>query len=180
MAKAGTITFTGAFTQDDQVQLFHYSVQNLAPVTVYTTSYAAGGFTPYLALFDSTGNFLTEGFLNYNGSDASISWMSNAAGTYTIALTQYDNVSYGPTYTLADGFTRSGQGNFTEIDTGMYNGPFETFFGQRTGDWGVSFSSPDPTLAAGVPEPGTFALLAGGGALLLAVRLRRRTRKTLF
>src|SRR5579885_3271599 len=45
-----TVNFSGVFSADDNVQLFTYTVQNGGQVTVSTTSYAAGGFSPILSL----------------------------------------------------------------------------------------------------------------------------------
>ena len=66
-ASAGTIVFSGNFAADDDVQLFQYSVGNLAMVTVSTTSFTGGGFSPILSLFDSTGAFQFDN-IGYSGN----------------------------------------------------------------------------------------------------------------
>jgi len=172
-ASASTIlNFAGTFTADDQEQIFQFTVSNpLSTVSVFTTSFAAGGFIPVLSLFSSqTGAFetLDSGFAD--NSDAIIQdWPTVPNALYTVVLTEYDNLPAG--LNISDGFTEQGNGNFTS----NYGppGPFREPFGsQLTGDWAVTFTSLDPTLTV-VPEPGA-GLLAGAGVLLLLFLLRRR------
>src|SRR5262245_47769873 len=65
VAQADNFSFTGSFTQDDNVQLFNFTVGALSTVTLRTWSYAGGnnsagnaisrgGFDPILALFNAT------------------------------------------------------------------------------------------------------------------------------
>jgi hypothetical protein len=85
-------------------------------LTAFTTSGATGGFPTYLAMFDGAGQGMTQqsgdptclnGFSNYfNGlcNDAMVSEPPSSvipAGTYFIALTQWDNGMLG---NLSDGF----------------------------------------------------------------------------
>ena len=56
---ADTITLSGTFSQDDNVQLFDITQTTTDDLTIYTSSFAAGGFTPVLSLFDASGNFIT-------------------------------------------------------------------------------------------------------------------------
>ncbi len=176
-AQAGTIDFSGFFPTDDTKVIFEYSVQNLGPVTVSTTSFAAGGFMPILSLFDASGNFLflNTGYTNTPSSDATLSWNSDAGAPYFIVLTEYDNYPLLiPNNNLSDGFTEDGQGNFTQNLSGM-SGPFHLPTGeQQTGYWAVSFTSPDPTLAAtAVPEPAAGLLFVPGALLIGWLRKRR-------
>lgn len=64
-------SFTGTFSQDDNVQLFHFTVGDTSTVTLRTWSYAGGvnaagqtiargGFDPILALFDGTGVLINQ------------------------------------------------------------------------------------------------------------------------
>jgi hypothetical protein len=173
---ASTMSFTGVFSADDNVVLFQYSVPTTDIVTIATTSYATGGFSPILSLFDNTGTlvFTNDGYSN--NSDALITWNSIAGETYTVALTEYDNFPFGPT--LADGFQEQGNGNFTAqppfnppLSGGFYlPGPV-----QLTGDWAVSFSSAAVLSAAvAVPEPGCGLLMLAG--LMVLPRLKRLSR----
>ena len=183
-AFGGTIGFSGTFPTDDFVQIFHFSVQNLGPVTISTTSYNPG-FEPILSLFDATGTFqfLNDGNANSPAGDAVLTWNSQAGMNYIVALTEYDNypVEQDPgTGQLSAGFTRDGQGNFTAagppfglaVPGGSFLLPDGT---QLTGNWSVSFSSDDPTLQASssVPEPASGVLLLAGAGLLIAWKRTR-------
>src|SRR6476469_5146480 len=92
---AASFTFNGAFTRDDQIGLYQLSVNAPGLVTVSTNSYAAGGFSPVLSLFDSQNRNLLVGRdngLDHTGGEATLS-QELAAGTYILALTQYDNLA---------------------------------------------------------------------------------------
>ena len=178
-ASAGTIAFAGNFSADDDVQLFNYTVANLSMVTISTTSFAVGGFSPILTLFDSTGAFQFDN-IGYSGNtEATLSWNSIANQKYIIALTQYDNVANGPS--LSNGFVRDGQGNFTAAPPFNPLIPGGSFLlpgpEQRTSSWAVDFTSNDPTLhAAAIPEPSSAVSSLTGGVILavwLAVSRRR-------
>ena len=175
IASAGSFSFTGSFSTDDQVQDFLFTLSSPATVTTVTFGYAGGtnqasmaipegGFDPWLAIFDSTGNLL---FSNDNGTcgqvgtdsmtgacfDSYIS-QSLAAGAYTLVLSQSDNQPAGTT--LADGYTRTGQTDFTAAD-GCSNGMFCDITGaDRTGAWAVDIDNVDTASlpSSGAPEPG--------------------------
>jgi hypothetical protein len=183
-AWGSVISFSGAFTQDDQVQLFVYTVQNQGQVTVSTTSYATGGFSPILSIFDSTGLLVKFNSGFGSNSDASISWVSDAAAEYTVALTEYDNFPYaaGDNGYLSEGFQEAGYGNFTATPPFNYtNQPGGFYSGTDlsvplTGDWAVTISAPDAAgtlTASAVPEPASVALTLAGAVLLL-VRKRKQ------
>lgn len=131
-AHATDFSFTGSFQQDDEVQLFNFTVGGSSSVILRTWSYAGGtnaagnviergGFDPILALFDGTG-FLID--TNDDGGcgpvvpDAltGMCWdtyfeQALTPGSYTVAIMEYNNFANGPY--LSDGFARTGQGNFT-------------------------------------------------------------------
>ncbi len=186
-AWGGTISFTGTFTQDDNVQLFLYSVQATGNVEVYTTSYdgtATGGFSPILSIFQQDGTYV-NGDAGWSGNtNADVTWFSTAGQEYIVALTEWDNQPIlSPTGTLADGFSEAGNGNFTSGLFGVGPGGFYTGPGglQTTGNWAVTFSAPDPSAglqATAVPEPAPMSLAAAGLGLLLGCRfLRKRSLK---
>lgn len=146
-------------------ETFH--VNALSSVTAVTFSYdggingngasiAAGGFQPYLSLFDSAGNFLASTF-GIAGSDVTLDAGNLAAGDYQIAISAYFNMSYAENLgvgTLADGFT--GLGNL--------------FFGE---DLHYAFDVNLKSAATPVPEPGTVCLVVPAA---LAVFLGKRKR----
>ncbi len=171
-ASAVTITVSGNFTADDDIVFYTYHVNNLGLVTVSTTSFATGGFSPILSLFDSTGAFQFDNQGYPTNSDATLTWNSIGGEDYIIALTEYFNFSIGPN--LSDGFTQQGTGNFT----GPANGGTGPFLlpgpEQRTSAWSIEFSSADPTLTV-TPEPST-GLFGAGGCLALWVAARKRKR----
>jgi PEP-CTERM motif len=199
VSSAASFSFTGSFATDDQLQQFLFTLSNPATVTTVTWSYAggtnqagaviaAGGFDPWLAIFDSTGNLVAS---VDNGScgqvamdpstgacfDSFIS-QSLAPDIYTLVLSESDNQPVDTT--LADGYTRTGQGNFTGGAFGCSNGVFCDATGaNRTGNWAVDIDNVSSASLAGggsVPEPGTLLLGAAGLAGIMGLRggLRRR------
>src|SRR4051794_23762944 len=70
-ARAANFSFTGNFMNDDEVQIFNFSILDPADVTLRTLSYGGGtsangnvitpgGFDPIITLFDDAGNFITD------------------------------------------------------------------------------------------------------------------------
>jgi len=198
-ARAADFSFTGMFTQDDNVQLFNFVVGAPSNVTLRTWSYAGGvnaaganiargGFDPILALFDSTGALINQnddGLCAQVGADAVTgvcydTFLTSmlAAGTYTVSVMQYNNFALGPN--LANGFTRSGQGNFT---TSFGCDDAQQQFNDVTGDpgcgrdghWAFDILNVEAAqTTTGVPEPATWALLlVGFGLIGGAMRSRR-------
>ena len=97
---------------------------------------------------------------------------SLTAGTYTLVLSQSDNSPAGGT--LADGYTRTGQTDFTS-SFGCSNGEFcDINADNRTANWAVDIdnvtSSSLPGGGGTAPEPATFLLLGGGFAGILVSR----------
>ena len=194
LTHADTIALSGSFNQDDNVQLFYITQTTTDDLTIYTSSFASGGFTPVLSLFDASGNFITadDGSQNsgcnalvspdptyYNACwDAFIVFPGAPGTSYILALTEDDNTFQGSV--LSDGFSEDGNGNFTGVNNG-YGGSFQLADGtQRTADWTVNILSADPDLSAGeltgTPEPASGLLLLNGIAMVVA--WRRKLRKS--
>jgi hypothetical protein len=194
-AVASNFSFTGNFTQDDNIQLFTFSVGATSTVTLRTWSYAGGtnaagqliasdGFDPILALFDSTGALIGQ---NDDGGcgqvspdaetgacfDTYFSALLNT-GTYSVTVMQYANFAIGPNY--SNGFLRQGQGNFTGAAyCGGASSPFwDVTCDQNDGHW--AFDILNVNAATASPEPGTM-LMVGTGLLGAVGMVRRRIGK---
>src|SRR5215471_10778164 len=79
VAAAGNFSFTGVFTQDDQLQVFQFTAPS-ASTLLRTWGYAGGtningnlilpgGFDPILSVFDATGGLLSSSLLFDNNND---------------------------------------------------------------------------------------------------------------
>jgi PEP-CTERM motif len=199
VAAAGSFSFTGSFVEDDNLQIFLFTAPGAGAV-VRTWSYAGGtnaagqliprgGFDPILTVFDATGGFSAASALvdsNNDGAGVATDGTTGnafdslltllAGGSYALVLSQSDNIALGPTF--GDGFSQSGQGNFTagEFGCGGSNPFCDSSTSQRNGHWAVdilnvsSASIPGSTAA---PEPSSMWLL--GTAIVSLTLLRRRT-----
>ncbi|MGH9611524.1 MAG: DVUA0089 family protein [Bryobacteraceae bacterium] len=198
-AFADNFSFTGTFVQDDQVQAFSFSVGATSNVTLETLAYAGGvnaagqtiaegGFDPILALFDSTGAEIGQ---NDDGGssvpadsvtgeyfDTFLNLGTLTAGNYTVTIQEYDNFANGPN--LSDGFSRTGQGNFTSAAFGN-DGPggfYDVTGTQRDSHWafdilGVNSASTGNPAPSATPEPGSILLLVSGAAGLFLMKRRQ-------
>lgn len=194
-AQATDFSFVGTFQQDDEHQLFSFTVGAPSTVTLRTWSYAGGvnaagatiargGFDPILALFDSTGTNIGQnddgGFANVAGDAVTgRPWdtfftINLSPGTYTASVQEYDNFANA---TLAAGFFRDGQGNFT---AGFGCPDAQPAFNDVSGVAGGcgrdnhwAFDILNVESATTVPEPGSIALLGLGLAGLAFARRAR-------
>ncbi|HTB12451.1 MAG TPA: DVUA0089 family protein [Bryobacteraceae bacterium] len=182
---ASSVAFSGAFTQDDNMLEYEFTIAATSTVTLESFGYAggtagstsvpAGGFAPVLSVFGagSSGALTLLGFddggtapsacdprsvdpVSHLCLDPYLVMTSQNPGTYLVVLTENDNTPNGPDF--AGGFNEQGNGNFT-------GGPFIDPFGnQRNGNFYFTISGADS--AAALPEPSTVSLLIAGLGLL--------------
>lgn len=202
-ARAANITLQGLFAKDDDGQLFNFAVASDSSVDIRSYGYAGGttatgasvprgGFDTVLTLFSASGAFLNG---NDDGpgvapdpstglaADARIS-ANLTAGSYILALTQYDNFSIG---NLAAGFGEMGRPNFTADSSFASGGScpgnmFRDISGTegrcRNGNWAISFNNvASATPATAVPEPSALLFTYMGLGILLAMHVRRQQRR---
>jgi Bacterial pre-peptidase C-terminal domain/PEP-CTERM motif len=201
-AAATDFSFTGTFTQDDNVQLFNFVVGAPSNVTLRTWSYAGGtnaagstiargGFDPILALFDSAGNRINQnddGGCGLVAADSGTgrcwdTFLTSAltAGTYTVAVMEYDNFAGT---TLASAFERQGQGNFTPGISGCaasqnaFEDVSQTAGCGRDNHWAFDILNVAQAEVVGgaVPEPSSWAMMLLGFAGV-GLTLRRGARR---
>jgi hypothetical protein len=200
-ASAGNFSFTGTFSHDDQFEVFSVGIGSPSTVLFTTFGYAggtnadselipAGGFDPYLSVFNSTGALIAvnedgaAGTVNIDpvtgfGRDSYLT-MSLLPGTYTLILTESNNQPVGPM--LVDGFTKTGQGDFTGPEFIGTPGAFwDRTPAQRNDNWAVDVLGVASVTVSSLPEPPTALLLGLGTALFFAASYcRTKHTKTPF
>lgn len=200
-AQAVDFDFNGTFAQDNNVLLFDFTTDSDSTVTIFSSSWVEGGFDPILSLFDSTGNliqFQDDGATIGSTASNGVSYNHGiwdtyftqllTAGTYTVAITQFNNFAVGPD--LSHGFERDGVGNdnFTAA-FGCSQGAFCGASSQldatgdpnfnRTNAWrfhilNVAQADVVNPPAESVPEPASVLGLAMFGALGAGSMLKRK------
>lgn len=202
-AGATDFSFTGTFTQDDDVQTFGFSVGATSSVTLRTWSYAGGvnaagatiargGFDPILALFNSSGTTIAQnddggslvaadGIRNSTGSGArwdTFLTSSLAAGTYSVSVQQYNN--FAGLTNAPSAYARFGDGNFTPALAGpscialQFCDVSGSTFNERDSHWAFDILNVETAVIGVVPEPETYAMLLAGLGLMGFVARRRK------
>ncbi len=171
-ATLNDFSFTGNLTNDDDVQLFNFSVSSPRTVTFRTWSYvggtnadgaeiSSGGFGPAIAIFDGLGNLITPPDYDYDRHVGELDQLRTlyfgdfgvfGAGEYILSLSQHTNFALGPT--LADSFQGSEIINF--------NG--------NTSFWALDIKGVDN--ASTVPIPNAVWLFVSGLLGLFTVKKR--------
>lgn len=196
-AMALTIDFAGTFTEDDDYQLFEFTIAAPTTVNITTTSFVAGGFVPWLHVWDSTGVAASASAPEMpDFADAVFNVIALSAGTYYASVSQWhnrapDDVAGAPGSFTAlfspDQFSQYGNGNYTAGEAGCTGetGPFwnTNCTSPRIGAWaltilGVDSASLYPSTSTNVPEPSTWALaLAGLAGFYPRLRSRKADRQ---
>jgi len=194
---------SGNFGCDSDEEVITFSIDTPATqVDLFTTSWTTGGFAPILTLFDSTGAELTydaggeapnacgargtsPGGTLYDRTQTCLDAYINttlAIGTYTLVLTEQDNLATNGSF-LSDGggfdknYSNYGALSFTGEEWTPSTNPTATFLSPNNGDplssaWTVDLVNP-------APEPVTV-FMALSGLLLTWASVRRRRRRTGF
>ena len=181
---AATVSLTGSLdpTNPNDVYLYQFEVPAISDLIFQSygfgggtnaagTMIPSGGFDPYLSVFVGAGPGAIFLASNDDGScppgnpdptcsDPTLSLPAQPAGSYTLALTVFDNFSFAENIgsgTLGDGF----------IGLGDYFNTASNEF--RTASFALDVSSS----AGFVPEPGTVFLSAVAAAVLFQLRRRK-------
>ena len=192
---AGSFSFTGNFVNDNDVQMFTFSLASDATVTFQTFGYGggtnangqvilAGGFEPVLQVYDAPsgdaeggpiqpgpdplcGPRNTDENRDYLCQDA-YTQMFLTAGDYFLSLTQSPNDPLGD---LSQGFLYVDaipDSNFNKGFVGTVDYP-------GTSAWALDIVGVDTAAEqSGVPEPAS-ALLVAAGLMLAAIRTRSKS-----
>jgi hypothetical protein len=193
-ASAATLSYAGYLTNDDDVALFRFVVNQPATATIRTFSYAggtqangdvvpAGGFDPIISLFDGHGNFIDDNNDGPAGTvpadpttgekyDALLTH-TLAPGAYFAAISQYDNFFDGaPGENIAQGYEVDGDHFFTDDEFGCAQGQFCDDTNDSRGDY-FAFDVQLANAPAPVPLPPALPLLGSALAALGFVRRKR-------
>ncbi len=205
---ADTVSYTGTLANAEDSFTMTVSVAAGGSLTLQTygfgggvnaagTPIAAGGFDPFVGLFQGTGDgavfvdgtsdILTNytpgcppaGAVMLGGSaacgDVNMQFTGLAAGTYTVLLSDGEYIPFatfeGPGGTLGDGFVDFTAGVFQTCDT---NGNCNN----DTANWALDVTTGESSVPPSVPEPPSVEL-AGSGALFIVAWMYRRDKRAM-
>ncbi|MEM7466655.1 MAG: DVUA0089 family protein [Pseudomonadota bacterium] len=170
----------GNLTQDDEVVLAELTLDIASTFRFQSFAYGGGtlpnGTSTLPGGFDTVLSLFSDGLLLMENDDSDFAETdpnTGAAydagfdiflqpGTYTLAITQYDNF---PGAQLSDFFTREGSGNFTPGLVNEGAAPGDTMclapaFCDVSGTGGANERTPDYVVAVSpIPLPGAFLLM---------------------
>ncbi len=174
------VTSTGTLPNQGQVLEASFTITSTSRLSMFTDSYgggtsvngstqAPGGFMPSMVLFNAAGNYVAGETFPFGNTDpvtglkgdASITVASLSAGSYIVALSDWQ-VQQPPTATnLSDGFINYGSGtSFIDVQGNL-----------RTGSYALNVSA-TPS-ASTTPEPATvWLVLPALGSVLAVIRKR--------
>lgn len=151
-------TISGTLPNEGTALEQTFTLAAASAFTAYTTSYANGGFEPNLTLFNASGNYvagpvppgsspIAKPDSTGKALDAYLTVPGLAAGTYILALTDWE-LNQGITATnLSDGFTANYGDGVNFVDQ---NGD------PRSGAYSLTLTTATPAAA---PEPATLFLI---------------------
>ncbi len=181
-----THTFSGNFTNDDELAWFDFNLQQNGSIAARTTSFGNGGFAPVLSLFSLLANqdllHVAQGSSNTcatsgaGQASSGLCWdavfsTGLSAGNYRLVISQDGNTPNGPA--LLDGFNQTGNPHYTGINyLGDASRSFINYDGmQRSNAYAGNFQ-----LTSAVPEPESVVLLLAGLAAIAGLSRSRRTK----
>lgn len=163
-------TVSGTIVYHNDVVQIPISVTETTDLTIWTDSFASGGFDPILTLWLG-GNLVT-----YNDDSQSVdpaqSYLDSvlrlkdlAPGSYLLTVTSYNNFANGTTF--AGGFLHDGAEPIL----------IESWTVQRTGNYNVHWVPEFLPFLSAVPEPSSAAMLLAGLGIAGAFARSRAVRK---
>jgi hypothetical protein len=161
-ANASSISFSGELPDDDDFQLFNFTLTEERKVNIFTTSYIDGGFDPVLVLYygvadpDTGEHFMIDSF---NGIWDALIDESLDAGFYLLALAQSGhNEAY---FEILEGAFSFGSG--------------ENDFGGLSSRWAITFENVDSVSVGASPVPVPAAVWLFGSALMGLFGVKRKS-----